>query len=342
MKNLLINLLIITFGITNVNAIECTNRLSSRLFQLPKWMMTKPEQTKLHSQCIKESMKAFSGWTSYLTRKRKSQGRPTPGHYLYCEEGIKNRSNSAPCRSEDYINITHNSYNLVLDCLDLKSDDLLPIIAVESGFHMNAVSIFGVDIGVGQLTPPAIQDVNTNWDNYSLVLNSEKNSCQQIISFLNNRNVTLPIEDKLECSLTRLPENPLLNILYTGLFYKTIKMYLSNFYSSTDILQKLENLKGRKLKDLEMYEITKKLATLTYNLGIVGTMNAFTEYVDFLIANEMNVPESFSFVSLERTKNGFAQFLKNRGISSYLFIIEDRLKTLRRRTDKNVSCFKSF
>lgn len=342
MKNLLIKTIILSSLSVSSFGIECTNRLNNSLRELPSWMLSTPSQDKLHSQCVTVSMRQFSAWTDYFTNKRASQGKPTPGHYLYCEDGLKNRSNSSPCRTEAYVNSIHNSYNTVLECLDLSSDDLLPLIAVESGFHLNAVSIFGVDIGIGQLTPPAITDVNTNWENYSLELNSGKASCQKIINFMNNQNVEMPVASNYECALTKTPENPMMNLLYTGLFYKTITGYIETFFAQSDVINKMQVLKGRELKDSELARIKKRIVALTYNMGYPNSGEAFSNYLDYLSTRMNSVSDSFDFVEVNKNSTSFGGYLKNKGLSSYLNLIIDRLKTLRRKTDKNVSCFKTF
>lgn len=218
----------------------------------------------------------------------------------------RHRYYKMPCVTKDYINVTYNSFQDVSECLNISQKELLPKFFNESGLHVNAYGA-GRDAGVGQLTGPAIKVTKSVLSKYlEEMQKSDKASCQRILK------VVSAIEDidpspRQRCNLMALPENPLRNLVYTGIFYKeNVKLIAGIFYEAGvdkvrlangeiknlnytnedqlgGILGKKEaqdKLKKLGLKKVNMHEIKNMLVALAYNSGPETTVNKFVDYLD--------------------------------------------------------------
>ncbi len=169
----------------------------------------------------------------YIMKKYIDASEKPSRYYSFCAStaGQPVRPKKSHCMTEEYVNSVYNSYVDIMDCLDIPQRDLLPKLFNESGLHINTLGA-GMDAGVGQLTAPAISSVQQKavFDGKTMawidmfkdeVFKSAKPSCLRIskIPKLFDRISEAPNQ---RCDIIAAPENPLKNVLYTGIFYHYI------------------------------------------------------------------------------------------------------------------------
>lgn len=211
-----------------------------------------------------------------------------------------------PCVTENYVNMTYNVFQDVTECLNISQKELLPKFFNESGLHINAYG-GGRDAGMGQLTGAAIRVTKSVLSKYvEEMQKSGKASCERI---LNVRSAWEDIDPSpyQRCNLMGTPENPLRNLLYSGIFYKeNVKMISGIYYSAgqdrvrlntgdvADLTytnkDQLGGLLGRNnaqeklqklgLKNVNMHDVKNILVALAYNSGPETTVNKFVDYLD--------------------------------------------------------------
>ncbi len=263
--------------ITSLEAAQlCQNTIDDQLENMPVWMKEEARTPlKLPKTCIQKSMNAFRGWAQSLGHDESKN----EGLFIFCSEEEIKKSPLPQCQSQTYMNVTTNVYNTVVDCLGIKSDYFYPIVATESGFYHNSISYKELDFGFGQVTHPAIIDVNASWYTYLQKMgSSNKKSCKNILSFIKNEDIT-PVEDDYRCNLTKAPKNPLLNALYSGLHFKIISGYLEDHIKETNLQKRVEILLGENFTLDRFEEIKSILLMLSYNLGHIGMTLAFDDYL---------------------------------------------------------------
>lgn len=133
--------------------------------------------------------------------------------------GAVARGGAKPCVTENLVNATYNAYVDVMDCLNLNPKFLFPKISQESGFLINAFGV-GRDGGIGQFTQSAIEETNKVYDDYMKqmeVAANDKASCARIMQYKNLLKKASPSSAQ-RCSMIGVPENPLRNIVYVGIF----------------------------------------------------------------------------------------------------------------------------
>lgn len=237
--------------------------------------------------------------------------------YAYCHkaEGAPIRSRKKHCVTTEYVYSIYNSFVDVMDCLDIHDKDLIPKLFNESGFHVNTLGR-GMDAGVGQLTYSAISSVqeygyfdgrDITWlDMFKEEISkSDKESCKRLAA---QPEIFKKVSDKPtnRCSLIGVPENPLKNILYTGIFYHYILKaqtgsrfrkgftYIESSGNSVKIddknreqdfegLFKEYNVK-QKLKELglenpNMQSLKQIMVTLGYNAGLETAVVFLNRYL---------------------------------------------------------------
>ncbi len=283
-----ISSLIIAFllsGNSQSFAQTCDNSLETALTALPSFINSPRSLSKneLPVECLSAAMDTFYSWTLMVKEERKVKKLPEVGHYTYCTE--ENQSNpkrlhTPPCQTEKYLSTIQNSYNDVLTCLDLNPKTLFPVTAVESGFHINSVSLTNDDIGLGQITPVAIKDVNAVWDlGLNEVTTSSKESCKRIAKLVvdiakseNTKSYT--------CSLTALPMNPVKNLLYLTFLHKKNVNYINQYFSSNKIINKVQKLTQISWTEDQIQSLKDLLVTLSYNVGNQGATQLFNEFLE--------------------------------------------------------------
>ncbi len=295
-------------SIAQLNAApKCSNTLEPFFSELPQWLSGGQQQFGLDMSCVKHSMNAFRSWAQTLGFDESGK----KGLFIYCSEENFRKSSLPQCQTDSYMNVTLNTFNNVTDCLGINSEDLYPIVAAESGFYHNSISVSDADFGFGQVTNPAISDVNDQW--YKLIgelKENPKSSCQNIISYIEENNIQ-PVEDDYKCTLTEAPKNPLLNALYSGLHFKTIAGYMDGYEKRNPLKARIEGLLGPNFS-IERYEAVKSvLNVLSYNMGHFGATTAFEE---FLLEKEYdlkNLKRERVEVSTKLAKINFQLFSKD-------------------------------
>ena len=284
MKKILMFLFI--FSSTQSFSLNCSNELDEYFNSLPSWLSGKSDSL-VSRKCVEISMNIFGSWAQALGIDENGKR----GVFIYCEEGKMKRSSLPQCQTESYMNTTLNTYNSVSDCLGLNIRNLYPIIATESGFYHNSISLSSMDFGWGQVTAPAIGDVNLSWDYFvDEMKGSNKQSCKNLISFMEERDLQ-PVEEDFDCNLTSAPKNPVLNALYTGFHYRLVSSYMENYARSESFRARIENFL-RENFTMERYEKIKSiLVILSYNLGFDGAMMAIEE---FLLEKEFEIEQLIS------------------------------------------------
>jgi hypothetical protein len=302
MKNLILVILILFPISETINAeSRCSEELSLKMSLLPSWMTVSREDSKLDQSCIQHSMNIFKSWAQSFDFAADD------GYFLYCSDSNQElRKNIPQCQTPLYLNTIGNSFDLVVDCLDLEPEDLYPIISTESGFYHNAFSRKGTDIGFGQITDPAILDVTHAWyPELDLIKSNPKKSCQKIATFVEEFNI-LPVENDYHCNLTKVPVNPLLNAVYTGLHYKIIKGYMEQYFQSTDILSRLQQVMGNQFNKERESKIKRILTILSYNIGHNALREAFEEFLLSIEFELEKIREQMRSVSTEMAQLRFS------------------------------------
>lgn len=156
-----------------------------------------------------------------------------------------------PCATASYVNSVYNSLVDVGDCLNIPVKELLPKLYNESGLHVNTLG-GGFDAGVGQLTVSALREVFMRYDGETNnpsaldwyvkeMAKSKKDSCKRILAEKNAYTIAVPQGRKFcfygeasdtdcytpwssanRCLVMTVPSNPLRNVLFTGVFYRSL------------------------------------------------------------------------------------------------------------------------
>ncbi len=262
-------------------AFQCSNQLQNQLLELPAWMLEDQDLSAgdVSNACIQRSMKVFYEWTSSVRQERAEQGLREIGHYVYCDPQSERviTKHQPPCPTPQYLNSIRNTYNSVLKCVGFDPKHLFALTAVESGFQINTLSLAGVDIGIGQLTPIAVEDVNPHWQEY--IAEIQQNSspdCETIKPLLHDLQRA---EDDLICALTDLPSNPVKNLIYISFLHKKNQDYMNRLFDIHGLKVQIENLIGRVPTESEIQNIKEILITLSYNAGSPTAVQALEDFI---------------------------------------------------------------
>lgn len=314
----------------------------SKNSKLGNWAAERPQESKkLSRKCIAFVMNSFPEMT--LKKDAISFKTKTSPTFAKCPNGASGgpalahgvrTKNPIPCVSKNLVNLTYNAYTDVMTCLKIEPKDLLPKIYNESGFFLNALG-GGMDGGIGQLTKPAIDQVNSIFPKYieemtKAAAAEPDGPCARI---LKNKALIMPAhsDSGSRCGLLWPAENPLKNILYIGILTRYNMKYVSgvsfeagneviadgkNTYPYTgtasdqlagkfkeyDIRKKLDQLG---FKSANMNSIQKMITLVGYNSGIGSAMTVFNNYLDQRIAanqrsktSKYNLkPSDFDFIA---------------------------------------------
>lgn len=177
-----------------------------------------------------------------------------------------------PCVTAEYAYSIYNAFQDVADCFDINSKKLLPKLWNESGFHINTLG-GGMDAGVGQLTRSAIEEVlskpyandeRTALDLFKAqAMNSSKASCQRLVRQEKAFEAVDPDVTK-RCSIMSVPENPIRNLVYLGVFYKMNERIVISRMNTTEMKKKIEEL-GLTNPNMEYFQ--DAIVTLSFNMG---------------------------------------------------------------------------
>jgi hypothetical protein len=186
-----------------------------------------------------------------------------------------------PCISENYFKMVSNSFNVVSSCLQeymspgaseaTQSLDVraaYAMINIESGFHVNAMSGTGAG-GAGQLTGPAITDVNeTEMSKVRKALEESGDPTCSALSheFLDSKQ-PMRAEKGASCDRISVKKgNPVLNMIYTYAYLKWSKNAMNRV-----VLNDKRYKNKFKMSDYEKSKIQRALMVWSHNTGPAGT-----------------------------------------------------------------------
>lgn len=238
------------------------------------------ESRMLPRKCVTHVMNKFGAGPKSLAR---------------CPGGMNTepqRGGSKPCVSKNLVNLTYNHFTDVAECLNIEAKDLLPKLSNESGLLINTLG-GGWDAGIGQLTQPAIAEVNKYYDHYLAEVEKaaiKKPSCRRVMQY---KPYLAKAKDALasRCSFIAPPANPLKNIMYMAIYNR---MNIDNLLGTKYIAGEtyIENnrrmvrftgtsadqIKGGKFGSNQIQSKFAQLNAKSINLSSLATMVAFNGY----------------------------------------------------------------
>jgi len=195
---------------------------------------------------------------------------PPTGFYGYCptSEGLPIRSHPRPCVSDTYVSAVHASLVNAAQCFGLDERLAFATFNLESGLHITAVGP-GADVGIGQLTKPAIDEVNLNAFTAARrqAERSPLASCQALLPLMTQHGAAAEVR----CGFMVTPENPARNAIYSLLLIRQNQRAVESIWQRLGI-QLPPHINSAALK--------QKLAMLAYNAGPatpVATLKAYVE-----------------------------------------------------------------
>lgn len=231
----------------------------------------------LTATCVQHSMKMFENWVASLGRNRKNAAKI----YANCpsEAAQFERITKGPCRTREYVARLVEDYNVVTDCLGLPAKQFYPFVSVESGFMQNALAM-GEDVGLGQLTPPAVADVNTHWSTLvARVESSDRSSCRAIAPLLPQLKVEMKNGAMPVCAFVASPANPLRNLLYSAFFFQLNQSYFQKAFETEGISDQIETLAKRRFDERQKAVLAQSLSMISYNLGFEAIIPELRAYL---------------------------------------------------------------
>lgn len=323
----------------------------------------KSESSTVPRQCIQFSMKSYAmDWI----------GLDKPDfHMARCEtdSGFPVSNNYVPCLTEDYVNLTYNSFMDVTDCVGVPAKMVIPKIFDESGFHSNAFNpvrkklgkgrwstplmqlpetrrgfMRGGDTGIGQLTGDGIADIKQNiipWKNQ--ILNSNRPSCQRIVKFVREIPGPEKIDSSLDqrCSLIKAPPNPVMNMLFSSILFKRMSQSVQDSWNKKDIGTYL-NRAGFTSSVTERNKLKQIVTLLGYSVGPDTALIYFKNWLSYRIQESPMKPLSAADVIFKKetvpslgTHKTLGQYLysnQKEYVRDYLARLKNRAQTL----DENV------
>jgi hypothetical protein len=241
--------------------------LDRELGLFPNSLKQSPRHGLVSRACVSFIMHRFgpsSSRSSIFARCASDASAPVRGSYK-------------PCVSSDYVHITTNLLNDLPVCMGINPKFLLPKLAQESGLHWNAFGMGG-DAGIGQLTGPAIREVNRYFSFYkNHVMGSNLPSCRRMASII------APVQPKgaelsRRCGFLWPPQNPALNIFYLTIKLQRDLQYLTEMLDRQGIARRLHQLSGGRLS---LHKITELMTLLAYNAGAGGAVSSLQAYLSY-------------------------------------------------------------
>lgn len=237
----------------------------------------------------------------------------TPNYYVGCEVDPNKCPNKKcevtakgfgrPCITREYTQFIYNDFVDAASCLGISQKEMLPKFFQESGMHLN-VRGGGGDIGIGQLTGPAIATVNDShnirkpydfWNRTKeLVVKSDKASCKKIAARVKNFS---PSESSRSCEFVSPPDGPLKNIYYSLLNTIRNRSYVAGSMKNQGVAELEKETALPKFKE----EIDKMLVLLSYNAGASTAVIRYATYIQGLkrgninLKNESEIKRRFAF-----------------------------------------------
>lgn len=181
------------------------------------------------------------------------------------------------CVSKNYVDLTANSFNAVAECLgdyvsgnpDTKKEAALAVFSLatlESGLHTNAMSPTGAG-GIGQLTQPAIADVNSRLKVIRDHLAKSNNPlCNRVLQDV----MKTPMKEGRSQSCDRVglsKDNPLKNMIYTFAYQGSQRKYLEETALKSRIFS---GVISSELSASERERLGSSIAIWSHNTGPGG------------------------------------------------------------------------
>jgi uncharacterized protein Smg (DUF494 family) len=267
-------------------AASCNSEIENSFNTLPDWLTEKREikENQVDQICIEKALDIYYSWTVGVATKRKNNNQRVVGQFTYCTDEDSStplRSEQPICKSKTYLNVLQNSYNDVMDCFGLEPKLFYPLIALESGFHTNSLSVIGEDIGIGQMTPIAIEYVNNNWQDLfeTLIVQNDKNSCKRIQQIVNSKDIS-EIREQHVCSLSSFSKNPIKNLIYMGFLTSLNKKQIIRYFDNNKIADRISNLTQNKLSTNDLDKIINMVTFLSYNTGASSAIASFKTFLN--------------------------------------------------------------
>ena len=256
------------FAPEEVNKCSLARRMFQReISRFPNQLRQTREHGVVPPSCVSFIMHRFgpsSRRSSLFAHCQNSQSAPV-------------RSAYKPCVSADYVNVTTNILNDLSVCMGVNPKLLLPKLAQESGLHWNAFGASG-DAGIGQLTGPAIKEVNRHFSFYkNHVLHSPLASCRNmadLVASFQPQSASL----SHRCAFLWPPQNPALNIFYLTIKVQKDLEYLNHMLNRQRIAQRIQRLSG---SQVSWTQITELMTLLAYNAGAGGAVSSLQSYLDY-------------------------------------------------------------
>ena len=189
--------------------------------------------------------------------------------YGYCagEKGKVKRSKPRPCLSEAYVGAVHAAIADVAECLGYDAGLAFATFNLESGAHVNAVGPAG-DAGVGQLTKPAIEEINRRELERARSTAQKSNSpaCRRILPLMTK--ATGDVAER--CGFITVPPNPVRNVAYSILLMQHNQRAIGLFWA---------RLKAKAPDHVDLPRLMERLTMLAYNAGAAGSAAVTAAYV---------------------------------------------------------------
>jgi len=222
---------------------------------------------------------------------------PIKGFYGFCstDTGRPARTHRRACISERYVSAVHSDLVDVTDCFNYDPRLAFATFNLESAAHLNAVGA-ATDVGIGQLTKSAIDEVNMNaFDRfYRLAKMSAKPSCQRILPLMTKHGAG--IEER--CGFMSLPENPTRNLIYSILLLHQSRKVITNLWNR-QVIELPAAVDSERLKTM--------MTLLAYNAGPGGITSTLKAY-----SVQMGEELTDGHFDFERQEEGsFARYLND-------------------------------
>lgn len=199
----------------------------------------------------------------------------------YCPNpngGIQRGGNAPACITKEYVNAAYNAYNDAFQCIGENPKLMVPKIANESGFHMEALGL-GMDAGIGQLTGPAIAVINHSLKRFEALARANPSSeCQRILKI---PGVFTPVPSPgvpsaARCQLIAPPGGPVKNTIFSAVLNRINREYVNDTIAEEGWLKKLDQLG---IRDPNHEKLSDFITLLSYNSGSGGAISAMKVYV---------------------------------------------------------------
>lgn len=215
--------------------------------------------------------------------------------YQYCSspEGEPNQAVPRPCASENYVQLVSRSFNLVSGCFkdylgenaEQKIEDIFALMTLESGLNVNARSpiirengriVSGGAGGPGQLTQPAISDVNRT--EHQKMIEYLENHSQQHCSGLLKETLSAPMSAQFSKSCERISlsaGNPIKNMAYVFAGQKKLQNYIGRTLLQDEDYNEILS----ELSEEQKNNLISKLSIWAHNTGLGGILEPLEAYL---------------------------------------------------------------